>query len=354
MLRLMRTRSRKVGLPPGSLVYTGEAKADPVRIRVIDYSEERCDERELESIEESFSFRDTESVSWINIDGIHDPQMVEAVGQHFGLHSLLLEDVMSPRQRAKMEDYDNILFIVLRMLRYEGGTGEIRDEQLSIILGPRYVVTFQQQVGDVFEPLRERLRAGRGRLRKSGADYLAYALMDMIVDSYFLVLEAIGEQVEDLEDRVMHEPGSEVLPTLSTLRRELLFLRKSVWPLREVLSSLTRAESSVFTETTQIFCRDVYDHTIQVIDTVEALRDIVSGMFDTYLSSVSHRMNEVMKVLTIIATIFIPLTFIAGIYGMNFERMPELSWSWAYPTALGIMAAVAFVMVLYFRRKRWL
>lgn len=253
-----------------------------------------------------------------------------------------------------MEDFNDYLFVVLKMLQYDEEKNETKTEQLSIILGSNYVVSFQEEDGDVFDPIRERIRADRGRTRKMGADYLAYSLIDSIVDNYFMVLEKIGEKIEDIEDELVKNATPEVLHTIHSLKRELIYLRKSVWPLREVISRLERWESPLIDKSIDIYLRDVYDHTIQVIDALETFRDMLSGMLDIYLSSVSNRMNEVMKVLTIIATIFIPLTLVAGIYGMNFKFMPELDWPWGYPMVYGVMIAISGVMLVYFRRKKWL
>jgi magnesium transporter len=265
-----------------------------------------------------------------------------------------MEDILHTDQRPKMEDFEDYIFIVTKMLFFDQEKRELKAEQLSLILGENYVVTFQERVGDVFEPIRERIRKGKGRVRKMQSDYLAYALIDAVVDHYFIVLEKIGETVESLEEELVTNPTPETLQAIHHLKRELIFLRKSVWPLRELISGLERGEASLIQEKTTVFLRDVYDHTIQVIDTVESLRDMVSGMLDVYLSSVSNRMNEVMKVLTIIATIFIPMTFIAGIYGMNFENMPELKWPWGYPLVWCVILAIGIVMLGYFKKKKWL
>jgi len=294
-------------------------------------------------------------VTWVNIDGLHDIEIMEKIGKHFGLHPLVLEDILNTEQRPKIEDFDDYIFVVLKMLYYDENEGEIRAEQISIILGSNFVLSFQERVGDIFNPLRDRIRNAKGRVRKMGPDYLAYSLLDAIVDNYFVVLEKLGEQIEGMEEELVTNPTPETLQRIHNLKREMIFLRKSVWPLREVVSRLERGESPLIKEATGIYLRDVYDHTIQVIDTIETYRDMLSGMLDIYLSSISNRMNQVMKVLTIIATIFIPLTFVAGIYGMNFEYMPELKWHWFYPKAFWlVMLGVAALMLVYFRRKRWL
>jgi len=354
MLELFRKTSKKVGLSPGTLVHIGEKKVEKVRITVIDYDAEQFQEKETKTIEECFPFKDTPTVTWINIDGLHDVEIIEKIGKHFAIHPLIQEDILHTGQRPKMEDMESYIFVVARMLVYNDETGEIESEQVSLILGANYVISFQEKVGDIFDPVRERIRNGRGRIRRMKADYLAYALVDTLVDNYFVILEKLGEKIEGMEDELVANPTPETLQTIHILKREMIFLRKSVWPLREVISSLERGESSLIYESTGMYFRDVYDHTIQVMDTVETYRDMVSGMLDTYLSSLSNRMNEVMKVLTIIATIFIPLTFVAGIYGMNFEFMPELKWHWGYFAALGLMVVIFIGMVFYFRRKRWL
>ncbi len=344
----------KVGLPPGTLVHVGERKAEKVKITIIDYDREHFEEKEVEKIEECFPFKNKPTITWINVDGLQDVKIVEKIGVHFGIHPLVLEDIVHTGQRPKGEDLGDYLFVVLKMIYHDEGEDGIMGEQISLILGQNYVISFQEREGDVFNPIRDRIRNNKGRMRKAGADYLAYALIDAIVDQYFLVLEKFGEKIESLEEELVTNPTAETVHLIHKLKRDLIFLRKSVWPLREVISTLERGESPLIVEPTGIYLRDVYDHTIQVIDTIETFRDMISGMLDIYLSSVSNRMNEVMKVLTIIATIFIPLTFIAGIYGMNFKFMPELEWHWGYPTALIVMLVVVGFMVMYFRRKRWL
>jgi len=341
-------------LPPGSLIHVGEKKAEKIRITVIDYGEQSYQIKETETVEECFPFKETPTVTWINVDGVHDAEVIGRIGQCFGIHSLILEDIMTTAQRPKIEDMGDYIYIVVRMLNYHAKRREVQSEQVSLILGPNFVISFQEAGGDVFDPVRERIRTGKGRVRKMGPDYLAYSLIDAVVDNYFLILESLGERVESLEEELITNPRRETLHAIHVLKREMIYLRKSVWPLREVISALERAESDLIKETTGIFFRDVYDHSIQVIDTVETYRDMLSGMLDMYLSSVSNRMNEVMKVLTIIATIFIPLTFVAGIYGMNFRFMPELEWRWGYFVILALMLGIGVLMIFFFRRKKWL
>jgi len=360
MAKRTKKRLKKSGLPPGTLVYVGEQKVETVKISYLDYDEQNFQEKQVSNIEECFPFKTTPTVTWINIDGLHDVEIIERLGRQFELHPLILEDVLHAEQRPKYEDFDKYIFIVLRMLQYNEQIHDIESEQVSLILGTNFVISFQERVGDVFEPIRERLRNAKGRIRKMGSDYLAYALLDAMVDSYFAILEKIGERIESMEEQLVANPTEKTLHQIHTMKREMISLRKSIWPLREVISGVQRSESSLISETTGLYLRDVYDHTIQVIDTVESFRDMVSGMLDIYLSSISNKMNEVMKVLTIIATIFIPLTFIAGIYGMNFNpekspwNMPELNWYWGYPAVWLVMAVVLVIMLIYFRRKKWL
>jgi len=351
---VMKRTHRKVGLTPGTLVHTGEQKVGKARVTIIDYDEEQIQEREVATVEECFPFRDSPSVTWINIDGVHDLELVEKIGKYFNVHPLVLEDIVNTSQRPKLEDFGNHIFVVLKMLYYDKEKNELEAEQVSLIVGENFVISFQERVGDIFEPLRERIRKSKGRVRKSAADYLAYALIDIVVDNYFVILEQFGERIEDTEQELATNPAIETLQSIRVFKKEMIFLRKSIWPLREVVNSLERGESSLIHESTGIYLRDVYDHTIQIIDTVESYRDMLSGMLDVYLSSISNKMNEVMKVLTIFAAIFIPLTFIAGLYGMNFGFMPELTWHWGYFAVLGFMAFVGILLVVYFRRKKWL
>jgi magnesium transporter len=331
-----------------------EAGEEKVKITIIDYDEAHLQEKEVKNVEECFPFKDKPTVTWINVDGIHDIKLIEQIGRHFDMHPLIPEDIVNTAQRPKYEDFGGYFFIVLKMLFYDEQAGETTSEQVSLIVGSNFVISFQEKEGDVFNPIRDRIRNAKGRIRKMGADYLAYALIDAIVDHYFIILERFGEKIENTEGELVLNPTPETLQVIHKLKREMIFLRKSVWPLREVISGLQRSESALIHKSTVIFLRDVYDHTIQVIDTIETFRDMTSGMLDIYLSSISNKMNEVMKVLTIIATIFIPLTFIAGIYGMNFRYMPELGWRFGYVMVWAIIFVVAILMMIYFKRKRWL
>ena len=346
-------KKRKVGLPPGSLIHIGEVKIEKSKVQVFNYNEKTLTEKEIGSVDEVARLRSPGSICWVNVYGLHEVQVLERLGALFQLHPLVLEDILNTDQRPKTEDYNDYLYVVLKMLSFNDERGEIEEEQMSVVLGRGFVLSFQEKEGDIFGPIRDRLRNDKGRIRSQGADYLGYALTDAIVDSYFTVLERLGERIDILEEQLVENPTPASLRELHTMKREMIQLRRSVWPLREVISGLEKGSSNLIQPSTRLFLRDVYDHTIQVIDQVETFRDILSGMLDIYLSSSSIRLNEVMKVLTIISTIFIPLTFLAGVYGMNFKNLPELGWRYGYFMLWGVMLTVVGVMLLFFRRKHW-
>ncbi len=353
MMKLVHKRSRKAGLPPGTLVHIGEKKSESVKITVYEYGEGQFQERTVARPDEVVTTGEP-TVRWVDIGGIHKMEVLEAFGKVFGLHPLLLEDLANTDQRPKLDDYGTYYYVVLKML-YEGQRqGDIAVEQVSLVFGENFLLSFQENGGDVFQGVKERLRNGKGRLRHAGADYLLYALMDSIVDRYFVVLEALGEKIEALQDLCITNPGPDTLRAIHILKRQLLFLRRSVWPLRDVMNNLSRSDGQFFQGSTKVFFRDVYDHIIQIGDTVETLREMVSSMMDVYLSSVNNRLNAVMKVLTIITTIFMPLSFIASVYGMNFEHMPELKSPWGYPIVLGVMTVTGGGMLYFFKLKKWL
>ncbi|MFH1359712.1 MAG: magnesium/cobalt transporter CorA [Candidatus Omnitrophota bacterium] len=354
MVRPIKMISKTLGLPPGTPVLVGNERIGKAKITVFDYDAANVEEKEAKTVEECFPFKDKPSVTWINVDGIGDVETIEKVNEHFGIHPLVLEDILNTTQRPKMEDFEDYIFIVLKMIHFEGKTDEVISEQVCLIVGPNYVISFQETEGDLFDLIRDRIRQNKGRIRKMGADYLAYSLIDAIVDGYFVILEKQGDEIENLEEELLKGAEPKMPQEIHQLKREMIFLRKHIWPLREVINGLQKSEVELIKKATSFYLRDVYDHTIQIIDTVESFRDMLSGMLDIYLSSISNRMNEVMKVLTIIATIFIPLTFIAGVYGMNFKYMPELEWRWGYFGALGLMALVGILMLNFFRRKKWL
>ena len=340
------------GLPPGTLVYTGEKKTDFIRIRVLDYSESDVREKEIGGIENCLSFCKEDTVTWINVTGLHETEFLRKTGEHLGIHSLTLEDILNINQRPKVEEFDTYVYIVLKMI-YPGREG-MDLEQVSLILGDKFVVTFQEKPGDVFDAVRRRIRENRGRIRKMGCGYLAYALIDAIVDNYFSILEYFDDRIEEIEEKLLGNPEEKTQREIHNIKRELIKMKRAVWPERELISSLERNVMEIFDEDISAYLRDLHDHTIQVIDGMEYFRDMISNLHDMYLTSISNRMNEVMKVLTIIATIFIPITFIAGVYGMNFRYMPELEWRLGYPSVLLLMAVIAIALLWYFRKKKWL
>ena len=352
--RLIKNKPKKIGLDPGSLIYVGDKEKQPITITLFDYKTEHFIEQKILSVEDLLAYKQSDTTSWINIDGVHEVDVLEKIGKHFDIHPLTLEDILNTNQRPKLDEYPNYLYIVLRMFFLDEKDKSLKNEPVSLILTKNFVITFLEDAGDVFDPVRDRLRKSATRLREYGTDYLAYALIDSIVDSYFHILEKIGEDVEGLEDNLVIEPNKNDLQTIHLLRREMILLRRAIWPLREVISAMQRNENEFIEERTRVYLRDVYDHTIQVIDTIESYRDMVVGMLDTYLSSTSNKLNEVMKVLTVISTLFIPLTFLAGVYGMNFKSFPELGKDWMYPWGFWAIAlAVVAVMIIYFKKKKW-
>lgn len=350
-----RSRAKKIGLPPGSLIHTGEPGSAPVAITLVDYDRDTLEERQVRTIEECFPFRERPTVTWIDIDGLHQVENIRKLGDEFGIHPLFLEDILNPNQRPKLEDHETYLYIVLKMLVYDGQLHRIEEEQLSLILGENYVISLQEKANDpVLNPVRERLRSGKGRLRRMGADYLAYTLLDTVVDNYFVALEEFGDYVDDLEEKVLACSAQEILVDIQRARRDVLLLRRTLWPLRELLNSLQKSESERIDSETRLYLKDVHDHVAQIIDEVEAYRETITQLGHVYLSNLSNQMNQVMKVLTVFAAIFIPLTFIVGVYGMNFAYMPELKWPWAYPVLWLLMLGLGAGMFYYFYRKKWL
>lgn len=346
---------KKAGLPPGTMVYVGKESRESARIDLMDFSEtELREERGISADQCAALSLNPESVTWINVTGVHDLGLVEVLGKSFRLHPLILEDIVNTQQRAKLEDYEDYLFIVARMFTPGIGDIPVRDEQISLILGKGYVISLQETEGDVFDPVRERLRKAKGRIRSRGADYLCYTLLDMIVDNCFKVLEKVGDRVENLQERVAENPDQSLLAEIHAAKREVIQVRRSVWPMREVLSGLSRDDSGLVDTSLKVFLRDVHDHTVQVAETAEIYSETLAGVFDVYLSSVSNRLNETMKLLTVIATIFIPLTFLAGVYGMNFSNMPELHWKYGYYFFWGLIVFIGAGMFTYFKRRKWL
>lgn len=352
--RFVRKASGKVGVPPGLAEHSEVSELKRSSVSLFRYNQlEYSEAREID-IELALSERIDNDVLWINIDGNEDISAVQKVGDKLGIHTLILEDIVSSSQRPRVDITDDYVFIVLRMLSYDNENDIVNSEQLSLILTDNCVVSFQERAGDVFDHLRTRIRTAKGRVRCMSAGYLAYCILDAIVDNYFVVLERLGEQFDDLDDELLDDPLPETQRKIHDIKREIIYLKKSVWPLRDMLSTLMREESRHIQSQVKTFIRDLYEHTIQVIDTVETLRDISSGMMDLYMSCLSNKMNEVMKTLTIIATIFIPITFIAGIYGMNFEFMPELHWKYGYFALWSVLLLIVAVMIVFFKKKRWL
>jgi magnesium transporter len=354
MPKSFRKVAQKAGMPPGSLVYLGKKEHLPAKITVMQYRGADCVENEYDAFSQCLPLDHREGVTWINVNGISQVENLEQVGSCFNIHPLVLEDILDIEQRPKIEDYEDYLYIVLRNLSHTPEVEEVETEPISLILGPHYVISFHEGNGDLFAPIRERLLRGKGRIRKMGADYLAYAIIDLIVDNYFVALETFSDKVEFLEDEVVTRPNPQTLREVHRFKNDMIMLRKSLWPLREVIAQLERRESALISDQLSIYLKDVYDHTIIAIEEVETYRDILSGMLDIYLSSMSNRLNEVMKMLTIIATIFMPLSFIASLYGMNFKNMPELQWQYGYYVAVAFMGLIAGSMLWYFRRKHWI
>ncbi|MDO6811736.1 magnesium/cobalt transporter CorA [Tenacibaculum soleae] len=342
----------KIGLPPGTITYTGTKENTQLFINTFDYTKDSLEEKKINKIEACFSYKETDTTTWININGLNNSESIQKIGNHYKLHPLILEDIVNINQRPKIDEYDDYIFVVFKMLYYDTNQ-HLKVEHISIILGDKYVLSFQESEEDVFDGIRERIRASKGIIRSNGSDYLLYALMDAVVDNYFLIIETMGEKVESLEELLFTNPNNDTVKEIQALKKEALKIRRSIFPLREIVSKLEKAESKLVKTKTLNYFRDLYDHTIQVIETIEIYRDMLWGLMDMYMTSVSNRMNEVMKVLTVISTIFIPLTFIAGIYGMNFDNIPELHYENGYYILWGFMIFIFFGLLYFFKRKKW-
>ncbi|MDY6910672.1 MAG: magnesium/cobalt transporter CorA [Thermodesulfobacteriota bacterium] len=349
-----RRHSEKLGMPPGSLVFVGEQRRDRIAITLADFGSGHLEQAAVDIPEACLEYRRRPSITWVDVSGLHEPDKVERLGKCFDIHPLIMEDILNTTQRPKIELFENMVFAVLKAFWLDEARQVIAVEHVSLILGERFVLSFQEGGKDVFAPVRERLQNPRGRIRTMGADYLFYTLMDTIVDHCFGVLEEMGERIEELEEALLESLDQEMLSEIHRLKRETLFLRKSLWPLREVVGRMDRGESRLFQEATRPYIRDLYDHTLQVVDTLENYREMSSALLEVYLTNVSNRTNEVMKVLTVIATLFIPITFLAGVYGMNFDYMPELKWRWGYPAVWVVMIAMGAGMLGYFKSRKWL
>jgi len=347
-------RKKKVGLPPGTLIYTGDKVKEKIKIKITDYNEDHFDIQEFEDIKIDLTKIEKPLIRWIDVYGLAKVKVIEEIGRQFNLHPLILEDILNPNQRPKLEDYGSFIFVVLKKLSWNQEQDDFEYEQISLILGVNYVISFQERDTNLFNPIYERIQVPKGKVRVMGADYLFYVLMDIIIDNYFIVLEKVGEDIENMEDILIKNPEPETLQLIYRLKRSSIELRKSIWPIREVINKLQREQSNLIKDELQIYLRDIYDHIFRISDLLENYRDIIFGMLDMYLSSVSNRMNDIMKVLTIISTIFIPLSFLAGFYGMNFLYMPEISYPLAYPILIIIMVAIVLVMIYFFKRKKWI
>lgn len=343
-----------VGLHPGALIHVGEKKVAQVKFSIMHYDENKFYENKEATLNECLDIKEKNGITWINISGIHDPKVIENFGKSFGLHPLVQSDIMNTQLRSKFIDHDDYLQIILKLPFFENEKQELSIEQLSLVVGKNFVLSFQETEGDIFEPIRNRIRNNLGKIRMWKSDYLAYAITDTIVDHFYVIMENMDDQTDLLEEHLMSNPKPTTLQNIQRLKREMALLRKTMWPIREVIDGLDRSNSSLIANETKTYLKDVYSHTIQVMDTIESLREVVGGMMDTYLSSLSNRMNEVMKTLTIIASIFIPITFIAGIYGTNFEYIPELGWKGSYFIMLGVMAVIAVIMLVFFKKKEWI
>jgi magnesium transporter len=346
--------NKKLGTRPGSIIYTGDKETQELFIEAFDFTLESLQEKQFKNIEDTFPYKSSKSISWININGLNHVDAIEKIGNHYTLHPLTLEDIVNISQRPKIEEYDNYLFVVLKMLYYDTDEN-IVSEQVSLILGANYVLTFQESDGDVFDGVRERIRHGKGRIRGLGSDYLLYALIDAITDHYFVIIETLGNKIEDLEDNLFSGiTKDEISVQIQNLKREVLRIRRNVFPLREIINKIEKHQSPLIEQKTLHFFRDIYDNIIHVSENIDIYREMIWGLMDMYMTTISNKMNEVMKVLTIMATIFIPLTFIAGIYGMNFDNIPELHYEYSYFILWGVMITLFIAMLIYFKRKKWL
>lgn len=353
MAKLFQKRSGKIGLPPGTIVHLGDHATGQTACSQITYNTHKC--CRSDAIDPGqIDITDTTSTTWVRVEGINHTEVIEQIGAGLGVHGLTLEDIVNTDQRPKLDDFDDYLFVVIKTLPYDKDTAQVNPQQCSFLVGSNWLVSFHEQDASLFEPIVQRINIGKGPIRSAGAGYLLYALIDAIVDHYYITLEQIGEHIEQLERYVLEQPDPAVLRKVHDLRAELIAVRKVLWPLREIVSSLCRYDSDLVSPNVHVYMRDVYDHVIHVMERLDAFYEMTTALLDTYMSNNANRMNEVMKVLTIIATIFIPLTFIAGIYGMNFTNMPELHWQHGYFIILSVMGVLGIVMFIFFKRRHWL
>ncbi|MBU0969140.1 MAG: magnesium/cobalt transporter CorA [Proteobacteria bacterium] len=353
MARFLKKREQTKGQPPGSLIFIGTQKVDSVKTRMIDYDATTLTDQELMDVKDGSHFKKTQTVTWLNINGLHDVNFIGEVGQVFELHPLIMEDILNTGQRPKVEEFNAYIFIVLKMIRFDKETEMIVNEQLSIILGKHFLLTFQEQPGDVFEPVRERIRRQKSRLRGSGTDYLAYALLDTVVDNYIYTIERLGERIEDLEQEILLGQDPTVMEKINQFKREINYLRKSIRPAKEAILRLSRLDSDLFHENTTPFLKDLEDLINQATEAIDTYRDLLTDQLNIHNSVMANKMNDIMKILTIFAAIFIPLTFIAGIYGTNFEYLPELHYKYSYFIFWSVLIGLAGGLLFFFKRKRW-
>jgi magnesium transporter len=354
MSESLRSASRKAGLPPGSLVHVGEVLETEARITIVDYNKDIIEEQTVESIEQILQYREKDTVTWVNIEGLGNVELIGAIGDYFNIHPLVLEDILNTHQRPKLEDYDDYSYCVLKEILLAEDGVSVEYEQISMLILKDFVFTFREKQDELFEPIRRRLRSSKGNFRSQGADYLAYVILDTIVDSYFTLQDSIDDIIDSIEEELLTDPTKDTMATIQRLKHELIIIRRSISPLREMLNAILRSESPLIEEKTLIYFRDISDHVLRISESIESSRDMVAGLLDIYITSISNKMNEIMKVLTVFASIFIPLTFIAGIYGMNFEYMPELKWKWAYPALWGAFVTITVLLLVYFKKKKWL
>ncbi|HSB50811.1 MAG TPA: magnesium/cobalt transporter CorA [Nitrosopumilaceae archaeon] len=354
MARLFKKSGIKPGRAPGTIIHIGEKKTEVSKIQIVDFDKEQLSEKEIKNIEECFPLFEKPTITWVNIIGLHDVKVIEKIGMHLGIHPLVLEDIVNTDQHPKVEDYDELIFVVLKMFEFDESKNELKMEHISILCGSNLVLSFMESDSDVFEPVRVRIREGRKTMRQSKSDYLMYALLDAVVDNYFIALEKIGEKIEELEKKIVQAPRPLNLGTLHKLQDDMLVIQKSVFPLRKFIPTLEHLKSPLVSTSSAIFFRDVNDHLIQIVDTIEATNNKLLAMNSLYLSVINQKTNEVMKILALIATIFIPVTFLAGVYGMNFQFMPELASPIGYPIVLAVMAGIGISMIAYFKKRKLL
>jgi magnesium transporter len=353
MATSLKYASGKTGLGPGSLIHVGDVHHTDTRITLIDYSNAHYEERPVGSLEDILAYRDKESITWVIVEGLSDASIIESIGTHFNVHALVLEDILNTHQRPKLEEHDDYLFVVLKSLIPEEGDFVVNNEQVSMLILRNFIFTFKEKSDSLLAPVRKRLENSHGRFRSLGSDYLMYTVLDTIVDMNFDIMDQLEETLIGLEEEIFRSPGREVLEKIHAVKLEVIRMRRYISPIRDLTAGLLRSESTLIEQNTRIYLRDVHDHVLRIIESIETHRDILASLLEIYLSSISSKLNEVMKVLTVFSSVFIPLTFLTGIYGMNFESMPELKWAWGYPAIWGVFILTSGSLFLYFKRKGW-